>query len=307
MKFRVRLKADPAPGYHCGPPPADVGVLESTMRSFAPSVLILAAACQTAVEAPATLEGALKSTFTNFETEDVRVLQVAVVKMMEEMEAFNLTDEDSLARAVSPSALTHEELGGVTPPPDTDPADQVPVALFGQSVHDFDANRTLAGEPNQVCIESNSTKFYARTFTTDEACFVDGTCEFLRTTNEVRKENIIAKAWYDLFKDYRAFELEDGTRVVLSRSWIEEVFFGDGGGNSFSQTFTTEAWIDDGDKTDRMYTMWAEINIGLGDDIMEGQIRDGLDEGFFNADQFLSDDLSECGADRERAYDRDEE
>jgi hypothetical protein len=32
-----------------------------------------------------------------------------------------------------------------------------------------------------------------------------------------------------------------------------------------------------------------------------------MNEGFDNADQFLSDDLSACGADRDQEYDRDAE
>jgi hypothetical protein len=277
------------------------------MRYLALLTLLATTGCKSAVEAPETLDAALKSGFGDFETEDVRVLQAAVEKLREEMAALDLTAEDQLARAFTPSFLQHDELGGLTPPPETLPEEQTPVALFGQSVHGFADNLALAGEPNHVCIESNSTKFFRRTFVSDEGCFLDGSCDVLRTTNEVRKENPIAKAWYDLFKDYRSFELEDGTKVMLSRSWIEEIFYGDGGGNNFAQTFTIEAWIENGDKTDRLYAMWADINIGLPDDIMANQIRDGLNEGFFNADQFIAGDLSECDADRDRAYDRETE
>jgi hypothetical protein len=270
-------------------------------------VVLALTGCKTAVEAPEGLDAATKSLFTNFEIEDDEILVLSLEVLEAETADLDLTSSDVLSRTVAPSFLTHDQLGGVTHPPGTDPNNQVPVQVFGLSIHDHEANLSLSVETNHVCIESNTTKFYGRTVTEGGDCFLDGSCAFLRTENEVRKENILARAWYDMFKDYRTLELSDGRRAILARGWTEEVFLGDNGSNEFAQTFTLETWIEDQDQSKRSYAMWAEINIGLPDEVMEGTIRDGMNEGFDNADQFLSDDLSACGADRDQEYDRDAE
>lgn len=265
-------------------------------------------ACMPAERAPLGLDDATTYLFTNFEG-DATELALVVGDLETEMDSFDLTADDvKNDRARTLDVLTEDELGGATMPPDADPEEQIATVVLGRSEQPMQAQIDLALEDNHVCIESNTTRYYGRTFLEGQDCFGDGSCAFLRTDNEVRKENFLAKAWYDLFKDYRRITLEDGREVMLSRSWSPESYPSDNGSGEFTQSFTIEAWIPDPDGgVKRMYGMWTEINIGLPDDLMQGQIIDGIDEGFYNAEQFMAGDTSECDADRDREYDRETE
>ncbi len=127
----------------------------------------------------------------------------------------------------------------------------------------------------------------------------------------MRKENPLAKAWYDLYKDFRSVDLGDGREALISRSWADKVYQGDNGRTDFAQSYVAEAWIPQEGQLLRVYASWFEINIGLGDDAMAGLIIDGIAEGMENADAFLAiedrdaeDAFDYCGADPEREYDR---
>lgn len=234
------------------------------------------------------LTEALPGLFRDFEGDDAQLVEY--LEVIEE----SLASRDDLAwegdedvRRFLLDPLPHEGLD-VTTPPGTSPDDQLPVVAFGVSRHDFDTNLPLRAELNQVCIESNTTVYYRRTFTEGGDCLVDGSCDISRSTNEVRKESLVARAWYDLFKDFKRLEMPDGRRVILARSWSEEVFEADGGGgNAFKQTFTAEVWLEDGATTKRVYAIWPEIVLGLPDDGVRSLVADGLDENMANTDDYL--------------------
>lgn len=274
--------------------------------------LVFATACKPADEAPDdvpeggtySLESGPVYLFSGFEG-DAAELGLAVLDLEAAMEGIDFTTV-AKDRAFTLPKLTADDLGGATAPPGTDPENQVATVLLGKSVHDLAANYAVTTEPNYVCIESDTTVFYGRTFTSDTACWNDKTCEYLRTTNEVRKENFLAKAWYDLFKDYRLITLSDGREALVARSWTEAVFAGDGGNTEFAQNFTAEVWIPSGEETLHLYAIWAEINIGLGPDTMQTLIIDGLQQGMDFTDEFISGTPTAdyCPNDRARANDR---
>lgn len=256
------------------------------------------------VEAPAELGELGLYLFANFGNEDPAELIAGISKMEAWMDDHDL-DGPVQDRAYAMPVLTEDDWGDIRGVSGADPNDQTPLAAFGVSRHDLDANVALQGETNHVCIESNSTKYYGRTFVSEKGCFLDGTCDFLETSNEVRKESLAAKVWYDLFKDYRVVEDEaSGRRVLYSRGWIERQFLADGGNNSWDQLFSLEVWIPDGDRTKRFHAFWSAVTIGsIGDDLYLSQVEAGLDEGYVNADNFIDGEL--CANDRDRAYDRE--
>jgi hypothetical protein len=210
-------------------------------------------------------------------------------------------------RSFSIDPLTSDFLGGAVQPPDTDPAEQTSVVAFGLSNKDFAANQTAALEPNQVCIESDSTVSYTRTYSTDVAAFEAGTTDVARSTNVIRKElSFIASGWYELYKDFRSFETNDGRKVLVARAWSDKVAKADGGKNEFRQSFTAELYIEDGTTTKRMYAIWPEISIGLGPDAMRSLITDSLDEGYQNAEAFMADSsVPDCKNDRSAVFTRE--
>lgn len=213
---------------------------------------------------------------------------------------------DVNGRTVTPPVLTPEDWGGVDGVLDIDHTLQLPVAVGGVSRHDLNASINLVLEPNQVCVESTSTKYYHREYLTDGACFVDGSCDVLRTMNEVRKENFLAKMWFDLAKDYRLVSLDDGREAMIARAWTNQPFAGDSGANSFDQLYALEVWLpslDDGETTQRYYSMWSSVTIpGVTDELYAGLVKSGMDEGYRFADDFIDGIM--CANDRDREYDR---
>lgn len=269
-------------------------------------------ACKPADEAPDVVVGeqvyALADIphlmFTNFDAGDATLMTQLLEDLKLEVGKVDLSVKPK-DRAFTIPSLTADQLGGAVMPEGVDPANQVSTVVLGQSTHTVDANAALVIEANQICIESETTKYAGRTFLSDAACFPGRGCDVLRTSQEVRKENLLAKAWYDQFKDFRWFAMADGTPALVARSWVPKVYLGDGGNTSFDQSFTLEAWIPNGDTTLRAYAMWAEINIGLPPDVMQNIILDGLGESMEFADQFIDDPTAAwCPNDRNRAYDR---
>jgi hypothetical protein len=162
---------------------------------------VLAAGCQEAPRAPLDLESSTEFLFTNFNG-DTTELGLAILDLEAAITASgtDLTgDKDQ--RSFSLPILQGEALGDLEQVPETDPANQTPALVLGKSIHDYAENVTLASEPNHVCIESDTTVAYEREYLSDLACFEDGSCDTVQSVNAVRKENLLAKAWYDLFKD----------------------------------------------------------------------------------------------------------
>jgi hypothetical protein len=201
--------------------------------------------------------------------------------------------------------LDGDDLDGHPIPEGVDAADQVPIAGTGLSQYPLLAQLALILEPNQVCIESSTTVWAHRTFLSPTACFVAAQCP-LSTLTEVRKETLIAKGWLDQPKEYRWFEFTgaDGriTDVLAGRSWIDRVFEGDGGVNSWDQLFHLDVFMenrDDPTTTYRWFSVWSSVTItGVSDDLYRSMIVLGLEEALRYGDEFISGDIVSCTLDR---------
>ncbi len=233
----------------------------------------------------------------------------ALIGALERLQAETGVDMTKEARADREFSLTNlpaDMLGEVEPPEGTDPANQTSVVVFGRGRHPFDDVLATQLETNHVCIESHSTVFYRRTFTSDQACFVGGTCDSLTSTAEVRKDlSILDAGWYDFHKDFRRFELDDGRQALIARGWLPAVYELEKGGTAF-QTYTVEAWVEREGVVDRTYALWGEMDIGLGAGAMADLSSDALHENLERQDSFSDGGAIKdyCNEDRDRAYDR---
>lgn len=266
------------------------------------SLTLVAGCAKPPPEAPKELGDLSLFLFQHFEDEDPAEFAAGLLNLKGFVEKTDLT-LDAKDRAVTLPLLDGEALGSLAIPTGADVEKQVPVALAGLSTHPLDGQKQLAVEPNQVCIESGTTVWAERKFLTDEACFADGSCPDLSITQEVRKENFLAKVWYDQLKDYRTIELEDEegnvSQALVGRSWIEEVFPGDGGESSWDQLFQLDVTFEKGGESWRWFAMWSSITVtALGDDIYANLVIDGIEEAYVYGDEFLDDDIQSCPNDR---------
>jgi len=269
------------------------------------ALFVLGVACKAPVEAPADLGDASVYAYANYGSPSGDELQAAT----DSIEAYLLSIDLNGAvndRTVAPPKLLPENWGGVTGPADADPLMQVPVAVAGRGLHPIADYIQLVGEPNYICVESDTTKYAARTFTTPLDCFLDGTCDQVSTTQETRKESTLAKVWYDYYKDYRVVELRDGRQAMYSRGWSDRVWATDGSAGTWDQSYQLDVWIEDAadpSGTLRYQVLWTSVTLaGLGDDLWGALVKNGIADSFESVDAFL--DGESCSNDRDRPYDR---
>lgn len=279
-----------------------------SIRTLIPMTLLLAVGCgKPPPEAPKELGELGAFLFQHFDDEDTEELAVG----MNNLRDFLLEQDYSGVpsdNAVTMPILKGDDLGSLTAPAGVDPEAQINVAMPAKSNRDLDTSLIPALEPNQICIESSTTTWAERTFLSDTACFIDHSCEYMEVSNEVRKENFLAKVWYDQYKTYRWVMVpdEDGNEVemLIARSWIEKQFEADGGGgNSWDQLYQLDVYIPNPDKdgeTLRWFSMWSSITLGgFGDDLYAASVRSGIEEGFTYAEEFIADDIQTCKNDRD--------
>lgn len=265
-------------------------------------VAITAVGCAKAPpEAPKELGDLGLFLFKHFEDEDPAEMAAGVLNLKgilaEELK------KDEKDQAVTMPILDGDNLGGLSIPEGVDAESQVPIALPGESVHPINDQLVAILEPNQICIESDSTVWAERTFVTDKACFEDKSCDRLEVTQEVRKENFLAKVWYDQYKNYRWLTLTDDegneSSAIIARSWLDQVFPADGDNNSWDQVFQLDVFIENGGKTTRWFSMWSSVTLGgVGDDLYGSLVVDGINQAMVFGDEFIAGDIQECKNDR---------
>ncbi|NCG20249.1 MAG: hypothetical protein GWP91_14665 [Rhodobacterales bacterium] len=279
-----------------------------SVRMLLPLVLLITSAChKPSVDAPKELGELGAFLHKHYDDEDTAELQAGLLSLQDFLLGVDLS-LDYKDNAVTMPILKGANLGTLVPPTGVDASEQVNVALPGRSSHTLDEALVSILEPNQICIESSSTVWSQRTFNTDTACFEDHSCEYLEVTNEVRKQNVLAKVWFDQHKSYRwvmvADEEGNETEMLIARSWIDKQFPADGGGgNSWDQLYQIDVSIPDPDNNDetlRWFSIWSSITLaGLTDDAYSNLVRDGLQEGYIYGDEFIENNITECKNDRD--------
>lgn len=286
-----------------------------TSRAFAAPIgvgliALLASGCgKPPPEAPSSLGDVSIFLFEHFDKEPLAEVEDQAYPDLEtailSLELF-MDDIDTKADRIDDRSwglpeLTTEHMGSI-PEDERSPvstSEQVPVAAAwtsAESPTDLDA---LALETNHVCLQSDTTVCHSRSFTSDEACYGDGSCDELTTSNEVHKRNLLAAVWYTELSDYRRITLEDGRVVGLNRTWLPDQFFGDGS-SSWDQTYAITVNIPrDGGETLRYQAFWSSITVtAIGDADYAGLVKNGLDQAFRWQDDFIQGG-DECSLDRD--------
>ncbi len=191
------------------------------------------------------------------------------------------------ARSLTPSRLSEADVGGLEHP-SRDPALTLPVALAWMSPAALVEHDPLALLVDQVGVEPFAS-VYVRTFSEGGSCY-PADCEFLRSRNEMTKENIEMTVSLVLMKDWRAFDLSDGRAARASRGWMEAGADSSNNDDRIEQSFAIELWTEQTDgSTLRLLVLWAETTFESPkeDDLVVLTTRIGMDALFHEHDDWI--------------------
>jgi hypothetical protein len=290
-------------------------------------ILLALLACRPVDDASRTLDEALHAVHVGFgEAPDAELAPLVRNLERRMYQSLRIDDGDAVARSVSPTNLTREEVAIVEPRPrNADPANTLAVLTAYPSPFEVSELAAVPIYPDQTEVEPASPDHYDRTFTEGADCWRDVGCPWLRTVNELTKVyvlNLLPPLTYGLQKDYRWVDLaaDLGTGEprwgIVVRSWNPESVTTEDGRNQVVQSYTVEVflprdgrgfvWEDDdperpatqGDSsvggTLRMMTVWSEAITWISADpaSQEPVVRGGINDIFVHQDAWLRNRLT---------------
>jgi len=249
-------------------------------------------------EAGEDFSDAVRSLLRNLEGDEGTLAML--MRQLEEEVYLGMDVESGSAndRALTPDLLEPADVEGLDRP-DRSLGKAIPVAVATVSPHHIDDHPKIQLLEDHTPVEPYSPEYYDRTFLDGQDCWADRSCEWLRTTNDLTKENILMTVDYAFDKDFRWVDLntpdpteEDPNPVnegeprwgYIARSWTTEEYPGRKDNATIHQSYTIEAWIprggtgfirgkgdknlDDGDWTTdskgsgtlRMLCLWSETS-----------------------------------------------
>jgi hypothetical protein len=192
----------------------------------------------------------------------------------------------AIDRAWDMEPPAEEDVAGVDRPEDVEAANMLGVSVAYASPWDVDDHVRLQRETDQTPTEPTA-KEYTRTVT-DGQCFAEGSCAVMKTVNDMRRSNLAIKVSFTLLKDFRWVELDDGRRAVISRSWTDQVWVGEGGTSAILQSHSLDVWVEQGDATTwRWQNVWSESKAPGDDATVKGTLKWATDNIFEAGDEAI--------------------
>jgi len=259
--------------------------------SIGASTWLLAIVCTLggcmAPEAPTEISELSRFLVREFENPDPAVLRAGVTNFAALLDSVDY-GASTADRAVIPASLADDDVFDVARPPGTDLENATEVAVFYQSRHQVIEHELFSVQPDQLPAEPN-TQAYARDFIEGQGCFVTCDCANLRTWNDITRENMLFAVQFELRKDFRHLETEDGRAVLISRAWTEESFAATVGTADLRQSWTLDVWVDSEHGAKRFRANWAEtvFDPPIDEDIIRATTRNGMDNALRRADEAL--------------------
>lgn len=291
-------------------------------------VALASVACKPLAEAEESFDDALVTVYRTFDAEDADL--APALRNLETQMYVNLRLEtNSLAdHAVEPSRLTWDDVAGLEGVPDRDPAQTLAVATGHLSPFDIDDHAVIPLQADQRPMEPQSPDHFDRQFLEGADCWLDRSCLWLRTFQDLTKSySLLGNVTYQFFKDFRWVDLHadgagDGPRwAFIARSWnpgsyarsgekptdndglvlwqsytLELWFPRDGRGFAYSDEFPRpedrpEAVDSSGGGTLRLLTLWTETKLPVATDQRTevGTIRWGTKQNFDAHDAWLEE------------------
>lgn len=258
--------------------------------------VLLVAGCAPPPEAPEGLSDISRYLIREFDNEDPRVMEAGLANLEAALSVYDL-EGPRADRGFDPDDLTEEDVAAIEHP-DVPVDGCVPVGLAGGSPHDVQWFGRYTEVSDQSPAEPSAAS-YARTFLApeDPACFFEGDCALLNTTNDIRRANIIYTVDFELWKDFRWFDMvvddePTGRRALVSRSWLKDSFPGVNGQNTIVQSFTLDVFIGaEGGGTSRYHVLWSEADLAtpVDESVTQGTVRLSIDQHFDAHDEAITE------------------
>ncbi len=277
-------------------------------------LLVPVLGCQVSPAADPEFSDAAIFSLANFESDREADLAFAVRTLEDSLRngTLDLTAGSAADRAVTPEEFSDAARADI-PHPDRDPALTVPIAVAWSSPHTMTEHTGYPLLVDQTPVEPGSPDHYTRTFDEGtEACWATRDCEFLRTTNDLTKENIVlGQITYQMPKAYRWIDLAlpDPSTVpegeepinegaprwgLVARSWVEAEAWNPDHDRAILQSYSLEIWAPTESATLRMLALWAESDTGgeIDESIISNTTRSGIDGIFQAQDEWMAAEAS---------------
>jgi hypothetical protein len=251
-------------------------------------VALGAAACTPT--APKELNDLTWYLYREWDNPDPKVMRAGLLNLEKILEAKQIGPDgagaDRLLRLVP---LRREDITVSPYPMERDPARCLGTAVVRESPWPVLDHARIQIDPDQLPVEPSAVK-YVRTFLdpTDPSCLVAGTCTRIRCSNDVTRANAVLEVSFVLTKDLRWFDLGDGRKALVGRSWTPKS--GVGGGGAIWQSYTLDVFHPrPGDKTWRYQALFSEneLKIATTDEIQVAVVTGGIDGAFVATDKTI--------------------
>lgn len=241
--------------------------------------------CKAPVEAPSELNELSRYLYREWDNDDPEVM----IQGLQNLEAF-LKTVDLEAGVNDRSYLmeppTDADLADV-PRPERDPSKMLGVSVAFESDWSVADHARLQREDDQTPTEPTAAS-YART-SDPTACFLQQDCEVIETTNEISRENFLMKVSFTLYKNFRWVTIDD-RQTLVSRSWTDQIWYGEDGDSAIYQSHSIDVWMPRGDRSWRWQLVWSESDVGVQDEnLVTGTLKVTVDNIFDKGDKAIED------------------
>jgi hypothetical protein len=220
-----------------------------------------------------------------FDNEDPAVMEAGVTNLAVLMDAVDY-EASTVDRSTIPAHLEAVDVERLTRPPETFIDRTVDVSVSYLSRHTVSDHIGFTDE-DQLPAEPTAVEYTRDVLEGD--CFAAGDCDHLRTFNDLTRENGLFSVRFDLFKDFRAMQTDDGRDVMVSWAWTEESFLAHVGTAHLKQSWTLDVWLEKDGGAERLRVNWAETTFDppVEDDVVRNTTRGGIQDALEAADDVL--------------------
>lgn len=253
-------------------------------------------ACNPPPEAPTELNELTRYLFREFEAEDPRVLEAGIANLEDFLLTLDLSPEiDIDERSFEIEDLQDEDVGSITRP-DRPLENCLNLSVARASTRDVEDFAWMQTQVDQLPVEPTAEDYVREVVDpADPSCFVDGSCDVLRTRNDIRRVNFLMSVNLELWKDFRRVSVvrdgeDTGRQAMIGRSWVAESFPGDNGNTAILQSYTPDIWIDRGDGSSLRYQgLFQESDVGgeVDDNIVLATLKGSIDDALAAGDEGL--------------------